>query len=257
MKTLFFIAIGLISLNVAVAQGNHEKFSNKFDDVIEEDENENLTLRFYNALTGEPISSAKVTLDDMDEFTTDEEGKIRFPVPEEDGFIKVKFECAKFITSEFKVEVIAGTLLFNRFSVSPLLDLKYLRIVLDWESEPKDLDAHFVKSNGYHISYRNTRILTDGTGELDRDDMDGFGPETITIKNVDDLGTYEFFVHDFTNKVDLSSTNLTKSKASVKVYAEGKLLYVFTIPQTGKGTTWSVFKLEEGQFIEINQVLNR
>ncbi len=257
MKGLLLVLMTLLCFNMVFAQGNREKFSGTFDDAIEEDENQNLTLRFFNALTGVPITGALVTLNQTEQFTTDEEGKIRFPVPDDDGFIKVRFEAPKFITSEFAIEVIAGTLLINRFSVSPVLDLKHVRIVLDWESAPSDLDAHFVKAAGYHISYRNTKILTDGSGELDRDDMDGFGPETITIKNIDDLGAYEYFVHDYSNKLDINSNALSKSRSSVKVYAEGRLMYVFTIPLTGKGTTWSVFKIEEGQFIETNRIENR
>jgi hypothetical protein len=257
MKHAIFTLMLLFCLSLVFAQGNKDKFSNKFDDVIEEDENQNLTLRFFNALTGAPVTGASVILFKTEKFTTDDEGKIRFPVPEEDGFIHVKFEAPKYITSEFKIEVIAGTLLINRFSVSPTLDLKHIRIVLDWDSTPKDLDAHFVKNGGYHISFRNTRVLTDGTGELDRDDMDGFGPETITIKNIDELASYEYYVHDYSNRLDPASSGLSKSLANVKVYAEGRLRYVFTIPIAGKGNTWSVFKLTEGQFIEINRIENR
>lgn len=253
---LLFAAILICLLNKStLAQGNRDKFKDKFDDVFEEDENENLTLRFFNALNGEPILGAEVTLNDVDEFTTDDEGKIRFPIPD-DGFIQVHFECQKFITSDFQVEVIAGTLFFNRISVSPELDLKHLRIVLDWDKAPKDLDAHFIKQNAYHISYRHTRILADGSGELDRDDMDGYGPETITIRDIDDLATYEYIVHDYTNRSSSSSTGLARSKATVKVFGEGRLLYVFQVPQGRPGTSWSVFKLTEGQFIETNTIGN-
>lgn len=255
MNRIFnLILLSIFSLSIVqttYSQGNHDKFKNKFDDVFEEEENENLTLRFFNALNGEPIPGATITLDDMDDYITDEEGKIRFPIPE-DGFIQVHFECPKFITSDFQVEVIAGTLFFNRISVSPELDLKHLRIVLDWDKAPKDLDAHFVKLNGYHVSYRHTRVLDDGSGELDRDDMDGYGPETITIRDVDDLGSYEYFVHDYTNKSNSSSTGLSRSKATVKVYGEGRLLYIFQIPQGRPGNKWSVFRIQEGQFIELN-----
>ena len=253
----FLIAVFLIVFSgITNAQNKHTKFANKFDDVMEEDENQNLTLRFFNALTGETIEGATVTVEGMEPAETDEEGKIRFPVPEDDGVLQVHFECPKYITSDFPVEVIAGTLFFNRFSVSPVLDLKDLRMVLDWEQTPPDLDAHFVKENSYHLSYHFTKVLADGSGELDRDDMDGFGPETITIHDVDDLANYEYFVHDYTDKANPASTNLAASKATVKVYGEGQLLYVFQVPQRGTGNTWSVFKISEGQFIETNQISN-
>jgi hypothetical protein len=238
----------------AQAQDNREKFREKFDDVMEEDESGNLTLRFFNALNGEPITNASVLVANEYELYTDTDGKVRFPVPDEDGFLAVHFECPKFITSDFKVEVIAGTLFFNRFSISPVLDLKHVRFVLDWDKEPVDLDAHFMKKNDYHISFHHTKVLSDGRGELDRDDMDGYGPETITIRDIDDLGTYDFFVHDFTNRQDASSRELSNSKAMVKVYAEGRLMYVFQIPQGEPGNKWAVFRIAEGQFIETNQL---
>lgn len=256
MKPFVILILALVVSNFAIAQANRDKFKDRFDDVFEEEDSGNLTLRFYNALNGEPIAGADVSISGIGEFKSDEEGKVLFPVPEDDGFLSVHFECAKFITSDFKVEVIAQTLFFNRFSISPMLDLKHLRIVLDWDSEPRDLDAHFMKKNGYHISFRHTKILSDGSGELDRDDMDGFGPETITIRNIDDLASYTYAVHDYSNKANGSSTYLSKSKATVKVFGEGKLLYVFEVPQGQIGNKWAVFKISEGQFIEINQVVD-
>lgn len=258
MRKLFFIPFLfslIITFNLS-AQTKHDKFKDKFDDVFEEEESGNLTLRFFNALNGEAIPNATVTIEGLGEFKSDEEGKVRFPIPDDDGFLNVHFECHKFITSDFKIEIIAQTLFFNRFSVSPELDLKHLRIVLDWDSDPKDLDAHFWKENGYHISYRHTRVLSDGTGELDRDDMDGFGPETITIRDIDDLASYTYAVMDYTNKSNGSANDLAKSKATVKVYGEGRLLYVFNVPQGSSGNKWAVFKISEGQFIEINQVMD-
>ncbi|MBI9068328.1 MAG: hypothetical protein JEZ09_13625 [Salinivirgaceae bacterium] len=254
MKKITIILSLLLTTIIVTAQGKEDKFKDKFDDVFEEEDNNNLTLRFFNALDGEPIHDATITIGELDEYLTDAEGKARFPVPEEDGVLLVHFECAKFISSDFKIEVLAGTLFFNRFSVSPVLDLKDIRIILDWEASPKDLDAHFIKQNGYHISYRHTQILSDGSGKLDRDDMDGYGPETITIRDVDDLATYEYMIHDYSNKSDGGSSALSKSKATVKVYGQGRLLYLFQVPQQSRGTKWSVFKITEGQFVEINQI---
>jgi hypothetical protein len=256
MKSLLFIGILIAIVQLSFAQGSRERFRDKFEDVNEEEENQNLTLRFFNALNGDPINGATVTVGEIGEYTSDAEGKVRFPAPEEDGIILVHFECPKFITCDFKIEVIAGTLFFNRFSVSPMLDLTYVRIVLDWDQAPGDLDAHFVKDNSYHISFRNTQVLADGSAGLDRDDMDGYGPETITVKNVDDLGLYEFLVHDWTDKDNPNSTNLSSSKATVKVYGEGRLLYVFQIPDGATGNIWSVFQIQQGQFVETNEVGN-
>jgi hypothetical protein len=255
-STLFFFVSLLFYSQLTFAQVGREKFRDKFEDVNEEEENQNLTLRFFNALTGDPINGAKVTVGEIGDYETDAEGKVRFPAPEEDGILIVHFECPKFITSDFKIEIIAGTIWFNRISVSPQLDLTYVRIVLDWEQSPGDLDAHFVKDNAYHISFRNTVVLSDGSAGLDRDDMDGYGPETITIKNVDDLGLYEYLVHDYSDRTDPNATGLSNSKATVRVYGEGRLLYEFQAPAGQRGNIWSVFQIQQGQFVETNQISN-
>jgi hypothetical protein len=251
-KILLLAIIAILSFN-AVAQDKKSKMKGRFDDVFEEEENNNLTLRFFNALTGDAVEGASVTVLG-EEYASDFEGKVRFPNPGNDGYVKVGFECQGYIPSNFEIEVIAGTFFFNRISVSPKLDLQSVRIVLDWDNKPADLDAHFMKENGYHISYRNTRALSDGSAKLDRDDMDGYGPETITIRDIDDNGRYEFAVHDFTNRKDNSNTKLAKSKATVHVYAEGRLLDVFHVPQSGRGTKWSVFMIENGTFVKTNNI---
>ena len=71
-------------------------------------------------------------------------------------------------------EVIAGTIFWNRFTVSPNIEMGSIRIVLDWDKKPKDLDAHFVKEGDYHISYHNMKVSDDGSARLDRDDQNGF-----------------------------------------------------------------------------------
>ena len=74
------------------------------------------------------------------------------------------------------------------FSISPAPELGEVRIILTWGSNPSDMDSHLltpeIDSVNFHISYSNR-----GSSEsapfvvLDLDDVDGFGPETITIKN--------------------------------------------------------------------------
>ncbi len=96
----------------------------------------------------------------------------------------------------------------------------------------------------------------DGKGELDRDDMNGYGPETITVRDIDDLASYSFKVHDYTNRNNNSNRSLSKSKATVKVYGEGRMLYLFQIPSQGIGNYWEVFKIVDGEFIQTNQIKN-
>lgn len=226
------------------------------DDVFEELDHQGLTLRFFNALTGGEIRGAKVTVNNAD-YTTDEEGKVVFPAPDSDGLYPVSFRAEKYVPAEFNIEVMAGTLFFNRFSVSPLLDVKFLRVVLDWDAAPPDLDAHLVKQGAFHLSYRNMRTAQDGSGQLDRDATNGYGPETITLKEVSAANTYAYFVHDYTDGNNASTQNLAKSKATVKVFGDGRLLNVFEIPRRGIGNYWQVFTVSNGGIVEVNKVTDR
>ncbi|MDP1676525.1 MAG: hypothetical protein Q8L88_06630 [Bacteroidota bacterium] len=250
MKKIFlFITIITLSLNAQI--------TTKSADVFEELETGNLTLRFFNAVNGNPIVGGIVQIETFEAMLTDEEGKILFAPPENDGIFITRFSAEGYIQTEFPVEIIAGTLFYNRVSISPKLDIKFVRIVVDWDKEPRDLDAHFVKSgnNGYHISFRNMRVLADGSGMLDIDAMQGFGPETITVKEVSTKSLYEYSIVDYTNQNNKNSTDLSDSKATVKVYGDGKLLKVIQVPRKKEGTVWNVFKIEQGQVSEVNQVV--
>lgn len=247
----------IVSLLIILTLSLHAQITTKTTDVFEELETGNLTLRFFNAVNGNPIVGGFVQIETMEEMQTDEEGKVLFSPPEHDGILPARFYAEGYIPTEFPVEIMAGTLFFNRVSISPILDIKFVRIVVDWDKEPRDLDAHFVKtgSNGYHISFRNMKVLADGSGMLDIDAMKGYGPETITVKEVSTTSMYEYSIVDYTNQNNKNSTGLSDSKATVKVYGDGKLLKVMQVPRKKEGTVWNVFKIEQGQVREINQVI--
>jgi hypothetical protein len=232
-----------------------EDIDKHIEDAFSEVEGE-LTLYFLNAITGGPIHNANVKMDGVGEFKTDEEGKILFPIPE-DAFavIPVSFRANKFIKTDFDLELQAGTLFLNRFSISPEIDLKHIRIVLDWSNKPRDLDAHLVKKGDYHISYRNKKKHADGIAELDRDDMDGYGPETITVREISPNAVYEYYVHDYTHRSSPKTKDLSKkSKAVVKVYGKGKLLHKVRIPQDRIGNTWKVLEIRDRNISLVNKM---
>ncbi|MFZ4619618.1 MAG: YfaP family protein [Bacteroidota bacterium] len=248
----------LILASLLFFAGAYAQVTTKSADVFEELESGNLTLRFYNAVKGTPIEGGEVSIESVGDLVTDEEGKVVFAPPVENGVLQVVFRADRFIPTEFPIEIMAGTLFFNRVSISPMMDIKFVRIVVDWDKEPRDLDAHFVKggTNGYHISFRNMRVLADGSGMLDIDAMQGYGPETITVNSVATQSSYEYSVLDYTNQSNRNSKALSDSKATVKVYGDGKLLKVIQVPRKKEGNVWKVFKIEQGQVREINQLTN-
>lgn len=249
MKQLFLILFTAAAFLPA-------QITTKSADIFEEMESGALTLRIYNAVNGRPVPGASVNIQTVGEFVTDDEGKLLFPAPAEDGVLTALITADGYITSEVPVEIMAGTLFFNRISISPIMDIKRVRIVVDWDKKPLDLDAHLVKhgADGYHISYRNMRTLADKSGMLDIDAMRGYGPETITVNEISASSTYEYYIHDFSNAKNSASPAISDSKATVKVYGEGKLLKVFTVPLKKEGTVWNVFTIERGHIREAGQV---
>jgi hypothetical protein len=169
---IFFVLLFSLMLFSKTAFAQDPKFNqvakDRMKDNFDEADKDVLTLRFNDALSGNPVKDGDVEIKAIGKFTTDFEGKVQFPIPEEDGYYAVSFRKEGYIETDFKIEIVAGTIFFNRISVSPKMNIKQIRVVLDWDAEPRDLDAHFKKRGGYHLSYRNMRTLADGQGQLDR-----------------------------------------------------------------------------------------
>lgn len=234
-----------------------DEMREKLDDELRRINENELTLRFINAESGEPVSDAAVNIDKLGSFTTDSQGRVVFEHPEKDGIYPLHFTKEKFIPLKTTFEISAGTIFFNRFSVSPEIDRENVRIVLDWGKTPPDLDAHLVKNGSYHISYRDMKVSEDGESNLDRDDMHSYGPETITIKDVDEQGSYVFYVKDYTNRNDDNSFALSKSKAHIRVYDNSGILNEWKISPNERGVIWKVFAMEQGQIKLLNRIENR
>ena len=240
-NTLLLFAFTLFTSLVAF--GQIDKMKNILNDEMDSD---NFTIRFINALNGEAIKDGTVNIDGIGEFSTDMEGKIKFPRTDEDGILLLSFIAEGFIPTDVKVEVIAGTIFYNRISISPEMAMENMRIILDWGRNPNDLDVHLTKDKKYHISYRNMKVADDGEARLDRDDTDSWGPETITISEIATDSRYEFWVQDFTNRLNDNSKKLSKSNAILKIYGNNELLYQLQVPENKRGNKWNVFTIENG-----------
>ncbi len=144
------------------------------------------------------------------------------------------------------------------FSISPLPKQDEIRIILTWGSNPTDMDSHLITpeidSVSFHISYSDT-----GNSEsapfvvLDLDDVDGFGPETITIKKLE-AGRYTYYVHQYSN-----DGRMSESKGSVQIFDSPNCTgSIFNIPEQGEGRYWDVFKIngENGNISETNEIVD-
>lgn len=259
-KILLFLIISFpLILFSQVERNIDDDFNNMFQ-VFEDEmaimEEGVFTLRFADAENDLAVNDATIDIKGIGTYTTNSEGLIKFPV-QTDGKYYFNFKKNGYITADFAFEVVAGMIYFNRFSVSKMMDMGQIRIVLDWDNTPRDLDIHLEKVGQYHISYQHMRVSNDRTARLDRDDMDGEGPETITITDVDDNATYNCYVHDYSNRNNPESKKLSKSKARISVYNDNRLEFVLDIPtDKEEGIRWDAFQLEKSVFNKLNRIAN-
>jgi uncharacterized protein YfaP (DUF2135 family) len=138
------------------------------------------------------------------------------------------------------------------YALSPVLTgLDSMRVVLTWGAIPDDLDSHIVYQ-GNHLYYDHKE---GDNGNLDVDDVDSYGPETITLTARQNGQSYVYAIHDFTDREMPNSTRLSESQAKVFVYVGESLVRTYYVPQQKSGNLWTVFKITpSGDFVDINQL---
>ena len=138
------------------------------------------------------------------------------------------------------------------YAISPVMtSLDGLRIVLNWGAEPRDIDSHLVYP-GNHV-YFSAKSGEDAN--LDVDDIDGYGPETITIEKRKPGVKYIYALHNFSDGDRSGSRRLSDiANAKVFVYVGSSLVRTFTPPAGRVGNTWVAFAIgEDGEFYDINR----
>lgn len=144
-------------------------------------------------------------------------------------------------------------------SITPIADGNVYRIVLTWGESPSDLDSHMVgpdaEGNQFHVTF--------GTGgapgpagtyicNLDVDDTNSFGPETMTL---DPQGgaTYYYYVQQYSDDGAMAG-----SSATVRVYHGSTLAAAFNVPTNqGNGVIWNVFAVKDGLLVPRHTVTAR
>ena len=203
-----------------------------------------MILSFKDAVSCEPLVGAEVVLSfpgSERRVKTGDLGYVVIPEPMVDamgeGNLGVRLTADGYIPFSDVLPVEAGTLRHKRFLVSKKMPPESYRFVLQWDESPKDLDLHLIKDTTLHISYRHMRSIPD-LARLDRDDRDGFGPETLTLHRVDSQGSYRLFVHNFSGEGTLGS-------GRVSVYVDNRLDRVIPLPETGARTA-DILVIERG-----------
>jgi hypothetical protein len=147
-----------------------------------------------------------------------------------------------------------------------------LRFILTWKNRPADLDSYlFTPSiNGsaptFITNNRPGAIFVPPFAYLDRDARNGFGPETITIRQLFP-GTYTYSVFNnspgsFTDPNNRDG-ELYGSGAVVQIYNDKGLVQSITAPEqkstTGNAQWWNVCTLDgnTGNITIINKITNQ
>jgi tetratricopeptide (TPR) repeat protein len=140
------------------------------------------------------------------------------------------------------------------YAISPnMQNLDGMRIVLSWGENPSDLDSHLAYA-GDHIYYDHK---TGSNANLDVDDVDSYGPETITIEQKNVGQEYVYAIHDYSDRYNPNTRQLSNSQAKVFVYIGESLVRTYYITPNVVGNLWTVFKINgNGEMEDIN-TMNR
>lgn len=202
------------------------------------------TVTFYKGKAG---SSEKIDADSIS-------GGV-YSVMLEPGDYEARVEADGYITEDFSFTLSdTSDRAILDFNISPSLSTGQIRIVLEWGANPADLDSHLkgTSSDGRSVNVDFTsRISRNGDkvyAELDIDDQDGFGPETVTVNDVN--GVYDYYVYLYHGEGTIAESGVT-----VKVYTTtSSTPIVFTPPAGHTGRQWDVFSINKGE-ISVNDAV--
>ncbi len=196
-----------------------------------------------NAINGLPVSEAQVSIlgEHFVEITDTSGGYIMENIPA--GFYSMNASADGYYQSaSYTVEIEADSVTTAHFALSPEFsgdNPGAMRIILTWGEHPRDVDSHLktpeINGEFFHIYYASRGDSTDAPFIwLDRDDMESYGPETVTIYEAQ-TGNYHYYVHKYAGEGPL-----TASGAKVSIYTSKGLLQSFDVPVTGQGIYWNV-----------------
>jgi VWFA-related protein len=150
-----------------------------------------------------------------------------------------------YIDYEAPISLNPGMTTTVNVSLSPIITDNVLRFVLNWADAPRDLDIHLLvppEEDGgspYQVYYSSKgRVDEYPYALLDIDKRQGFGPETITLKQFIP-GRYVCFIHNYSGEADL-----TASEGVLQIYGRAGLLHTINVPTSGSGEYWSVCDID-------------
>jgi len=206
-----------------------------------------LSGQIVNAINNRPVPGARVHIAGTKATVgTDDTGAFEI-LEAPTGPVQIEISAEGFTSEHLQRELAADRDVALRLALSPGLEEGQLRLVLTWDELPADLDAHLEGplpgGERFHVHYHQLGDLASNEFvQLDVDDRNGEGPETITVLGVQP-GTYRYYVHDYSNCDVPDSRALANSGAEVKVYQGGQPV-TFRAGHDMKGNVWEVCTIE-------------
>lgn len=136
-------------------------------------------------------------------------------------------------------------------SITPVVDGNVYRVVLTWGELPSDMDSHMVgpddQGRQFHVNFESGGVPGPGGTyicNLDVDDTNSYGPETITLDPQPD-STYYYYVQRYSEDGAMST-----SMSTVRLYRGDALVATFNVPTNqGDGAYWNVFAVKNGEIV--------
>lgn len=141
------------------------------------------------------------------------------------------------------------------YAISPTMqELDGMRIVLSWGVSPYDIDSHLSYAGGYVCFHKKEA----DQANLDVDDTDSYGPETITIAKKKQGEKYVYAVHNYSDRKLINNANLSNvSGAKVYIYIGNTLVKTYSMPVGKKGNIWIPFLIDEmGNIVDVGDFKN-
>lgn len=165
-----------------------------------------------------------------------------------------------FIEKSFPITITSGQ---NRYTdavaISPTLSADQMRVVLRWSKQPRDLDLHLymidpaTNKQEAIIGWMDKSFSNSETSiELDVDNREGEGPETITVTNILPK-RYVIFVHNASSPSSTGTKPLSDSQAVLDVYIGNTLVKTYNVPNKS-GDLWKVLEYNGQIFTDYNNI---
>lgn len=128
--------------------------------------------------------------------------------------------------------------------ISPTLGADEIRIVLSWGASPRDVDSHLEFGNSTclvdgkkcQVVYNDKNKLG-GDLTLDIDDVDGYGPETVTVKGSSySQSRLGYILYNYTNE-----SSLSVSQSIVRVFKSTGLVRTYAVSANQVDRWWPIF----------------